>query len=130
MRLSEILARVDGMNLPRVRSTFVDWTNNIITYDVEVTDWQFTLRVPMPQLAVLLLLDLRYKNFSPDLHREHAEAYIRDFQVRAQDAFAYALSSFNSQDKSIREYFEFRFGEHLSEAREQAHRWWLDLATS
>lgn len=102
----------------------------IVWYDVNFPDWNLTVTIPMPDLAVINDLFDTKPHFYEGLHKEYAEAYIQDYQVRALDALAHTLLTNGIQMTEVRDVLDFRFGPLLKEAVSCANDHWHILLKS
>ena len=119
-----------GCAMPTVTSTYVGWEDRTLLYDVCLVDWQVTVRVPMPDLGVLIHLSLLHTSFAPELPREHAEFYIDRYQVRAMEALSFALADFDEQPADVQRHLVDRFGPMLDDARAAGAKYWGEVLES
>ena len=126
----KLLGEAHGCKMPDVASTYVGCDTETYYYDVHLTDWGVTVRVPMPALSVLLRLHNLHPAFVPELPWEHAEFYIHRYQVRVESVLSYALAAFDGQREDVRRHLVERFGPTLPTARNKASLLWLELLES
>ena len=125
--LKDLIQESHGGN-PLTRCAFIDEQDAAYRYSVTVVSHGVTIVVPLPKFSVLTHLDLMHEAVSPDMHKEHLEAYVHDYKPRTVVAISYALATYNSQHGFVRSYLEGRFGPLLDKARKLGADWWKDAS--
>lgn len=109
------------------RSSYVKWSGERIYYTVCIPKWGIVLEVDMPQRAVLSHLACLHPMFTPELHRETAEAYIQNYQVRSVDALAFALMHYDDLNDANQKALCKGINTSLKNAKEWANGWWKHI---
>ena len=125
MNLNALIIEAHGCEAPEARSSFLGQHGENYHYSVKLLRWDVTLEVPLPRFTVVLHLMKTHPAFSPEMPKEHIEAYVDGYQVRPQEAISYALATFSNQQAAVRTYLEERFGPMLGEAKNLGGAWWL-----
>lgn len=113
MKLHNLIREAHGCAMPTVATHFVEDLGDDILYDVYLWDFGVKISVPFRGVWIASMQELERVEFNP-----------KTYKVRAQDAVAYALMTYNTQPEPVREYLRGRFGPKLREARGMAHGYW------
>lgn len=117
----ELIKTAHGCVMPDVATHCIEDAGELIHYDVYLLDWNIRIEVPMPEVAVIGHVFVLHPEV--DEHTDLAP-FLRGYKVRAVEAIAYALVTFEQQPHAVRQHLEMRFGPMLETARKLGRDWW------